>query len=90
VTPVIALLAVIGVGLLYQRRWAALIFSLATLWGSIGVVRQVIHHVDPQGSVWADLFFAALLASPSVCTVKYWHNLVWRHENPPPPPPKPA
>lgn len=70
-------LSVLGLGLFGLRRWAALVFSLLTLYMSFWTFADSIHAV-PWSWEGIGYWYGLLLISPSVFTVRYWHTLVWR------------
>ena len=76
VTP----LAVIGIGLLRLRKWAALLLSILGLYASFWFILAAVRPVDirPGDATWVGFLFAALFVTPSILTTKYWHILIWR------------
>ena len=76
----VALLAVIGFGLLFLRKWAALVFSAATIYLAIESAREgVTGAVHPSPGVWYWICFVYALAliCPAILTVRYWRDLSW-------------
>jgi hypothetical protein len=72
-------LVVSGVGLLYLRKWAAMIFSALALCVATLEIRCALHPT-PGDANWLGLIFGALFAIPSVLTVFNWGTLPWgRH-----------
>ena len=78
-TAVVVTLAVIGLGLLQLRKWAALSFSVLTLCLAVLGVWTAIHPVAsrPGDANWLGFIYAALFIIPTILTVKYWHILIW-------------
>jgi hypothetical protein len=72
-------LTVVGMGLLYLKKWAAAIFSGLTLYLAFWMVKGAIHKVPGQWNRIGFLF-ALLLIIPSILTAKHWHSLVWWHK----------
>jgi hypothetical protein len=74
---IIGTLTLVGVGLLYLRKWAALALSILMTYPAFWCVWGAVHPV-PGNANWLGFFFAALLLTPSILTAKYWRILVWR------------
>jgi len=70
-------LSVLGVGLLGGRKWAALVFSLITLYLAYKAFENAISSV-PWSWSGIGYWWGLLLLSPLVLTAKYWRTLVWR------------
>lgn len=70
-------LSVLGLGLIGLRKWAALAFSLCTLYMSFWVFAESLHSV-PWSWSGIGFWWGLLLVSPSVLTLIFWHSLVWR------------
>src|SRR5215471_5484331 len=75
-TAVVVALIVAGIGLLYLRKWAALLVSLMGLYVATWQVQGALHPVSGYAN-WLGFLFAALLAIPAVLTAVYWRMLVW-------------
>jgi hypothetical protein len=64
----------VGVGLLFLRKWAALFFSVASLWvGSWLVIGSILYVPFP----WqlANFFLALFFVAPSGVTYLFWQDL---------------
>ena len=70
-------LGVAGVGLLYLRKWAALMVSALALYLASWAVKDALHPI-PGYANWVGFLFAVLLAIPAILTGVYWGTLVWR------------
>jgi hypothetical protein len=78
----IAGLILIGLGLLALRKWAALIFSLLTLYLAFWTFNDAIHSV-PWSRDGIGYWFSLLLITPIAMTLKFWRTLTWhgnKHE----------
>jgi hypothetical protein len=71
------LIAALGVGLLYLRKWAAIGLSLLMLYPAFWCVSAAVHPI-PGNANWLGMLFALVLVSPSILTIKHWHALEWR------------
>jgi hypothetical protein len=76
----VAALTVAGTGLLYLRKWAAVMISLITLYVASWEVKDALHPI-PGFANWLGFLFALVLLIPSVTTVVYWKTLRWRHSS---------
>jgi hypothetical protein len=71
--------AVTGLGLFGLRKWAALLFSMATLYVAFWAVKDALHPTPiPSDWNWLGFLYAALLIVPPILTLKYWRMLTWR------------
>jgi len=72
--------AVIGMGLLLLRKWAALAASIMALYLAYWSFVAAIHPVDvkPGDAPEVGFVFGTLLIAPLILTVKGWRTLVWR------------
>ena len=68
---------VIGIGLLYLRKWAAVFFSLSLLLVAISIIFGSIWEV-PFPLNLINIFFGSLLLLPAIVTVYSWSLLTWR------------
>lgn len=70
----LALTAVTAIGLIFQRKWAAILFSLATgmfsFWLIIGSIAEV-----PFPFLLINLVMGLLLLSPLLATISCWSSL---------------
>jgi hypothetical protein len=74
----VTVLLVAGMGLLYLRKWAALLISCFALYaGVFWELREALHPIPGQAD-WLGFAFALLLTIPSVVTARFWGVLVWR------------
>src|SRR5260370_21170037 len=73
---IIAVLIAGGLGLLYLKKWAALIVSLSALWVASWEIRDALHPT-PGDANWLGFVFAILLAVPSILTGVYWRTWFW-------------
>jgi hypothetical protein len=76
-----SLFTVVGVGLLYLRKWAAIAFSILTTACALVVTRQAVQgmiHPAPGRADWLGFLFALILSVPAFITFKGWRSLVWR------------
>ena len=67
----------IGVGLIRLRKWAAILFSLATLACAMWLVIGSILHV-PRPYMFYNFTFATIFIIPTVATATCWRLLAWR------------
>jgi len=69
--------SVIGVGLIRLRKWAAILFSVATLacamWLTIGSILHV-----PKPYMFYNVAFGAVFVIPTVVTTTCWRLLAWK------------
>ncbi len=81
-SSVVLLHAVIGIGLLLLRKWAALALSILALYAAWWSLLAAIHPVNSGSGDWnwVGYVWAALLVIPLILTVKYWNSLVWRRK----------
>jgi hypothetical protein len=72
--------AVIGMGLLLLRKWAALAASILALYPAYWCFLAAIHPVDAKAgdANWLGFVFGTLLIAPLILTAKGWRTLVWR------------
>jgi hypothetical protein len=73
-------IVIVGVGLLLLRGWAAVILSLAGIYGAFLCIRQAvngINHPVPGQWDWVGFIFALLSLVPAVLTACSWKTLVW-------------
>ena len=70
-------IAVVGVGLLYLRKWAAFGLSLLALYLAYWCFWAGLHP-KPGNADWLGFIYGLLLVAPSILTAKYWNLLVWR------------
>jgi hypothetical protein len=86
---IIVPLALVGVGLLQLRKWAALLFSMTGIYLAFWFCKAALYPVNPQPGErnWLGWAYAFLFTIPSIATAKYWSTLVWRRIKTPPPPP---
>ena len=71
----------VGLGLIFLRKWAALVFSVATLYWSYKSFRDGlggIGHHSPGEWYWVGFVFSIALLFPAISTIKYWRSLSWR------------
>jgi hypothetical protein len=76
----VASLAVVGWGLMYLRKWAALVFSAVTACLAFESIREGIRgSFRPSLGDWYWLCFAyaLVLFCPAVLTVRCWRYLTW-------------
>ncbi len=70
----LALTTMTAIGLIFQRKWAAILFSLATgmfsFWLMIGSIAEV-----PFPYLLINLFMGLLLLSPLLATISFWSSL---------------
>jgi hypothetical protein len=79
-TATLAGIAIVGVGLLFLQRWAAMIVSFAGIYVAFLYVKEGLAHSVPGQWNWVAFIFAALFIVPAVLTAYSWNNLVWwRH-----------
>jgi hypothetical protein len=74
---------VVGVGLLYLRKWAAVAFSIMTAGYGFVAIRQAvagITHPVPGRADWLGFVFGIIALLPSFLTIKGWDILVWRRK----------
>jgi len=76
----VGVLAVAGLGLLYLRKWAALMISALALYVAFWGVKDALHPI-PGYANWVSVLFAVLLTSPAILTGLCWRALVWRKES---------
>ena len=79
-TANVAGIVIVGVGLLLLRKWAAVILSLAGIYGAFLCGRQAVEgvtHPVPGQWDWLGFIFALLLLVPTVLTACSWKALVW-------------
>jgi hypothetical protein len=69
--------AVLGVGLLYLRKWAAVGLSILFLYPAFWCISTAVHPI-PGNANWLGFVFAALLICASIVTAVYWRQLTWR------------
>jgi hypothetical protein len=69
--------AVLGVGLLCLRKWAALGLSILLLYPAFWCIWVAVHPI-PGNANWLGFVFALLLICPSILTAVQWHQLTWR------------
>ena len=75
-----AVFTLVGLGLFGLRKWAALAFSVMTLYMAFWALKDTLHSVP---WLWNGIgyWFAVLLITPTVFTVKFWEILVWRSKS---------
>jgi hypothetical protein len=66
--------AVLGIGLLYVRRWAAVGVSILALFPAFWCVLTALHPI-PGNANWLGFVFALPLVSPAIFTAIYWNTL---------------
>ena len=72
-------ITLLGLGLIYRRKWAALVLSLLTLyWAFLAFEEALRPGFIPGEWTWLDYVFGILLIIPAMMTAKYWRVLVWR------------
>jgi len=78
-----AVFVLVGVGLLYLRKWAAVAFSIITAgYGLVGIRQAVggIIHPVPGRADWLGFVFGVIALLPSLLTIKGWQVLIWRRK----------
>jgi len=73
----VAIGALLGIGMLHVRKWAAIGVSLLLLYPAYWCVYAAVHPT-PGNADWLGFIFAALLISPSILTATCWRILTWR------------
>jgi hypothetical protein len=69
----------LGLGLIYRRKWAALVLSLLTLYWAFLAFEQALRPSSIPGEwTWVGYCFGILLFIPTIMTARYWRVLVWR------------
>ena len=73
---VFGFVAVVGVGLLFLRRWAALYFSVPLFWYGLSIA---LSSIEPFPFPWNLLWMAhgISLMLPLVVTYRVWSQLSW-------------
>lgn len=66
-----------GVGLIRLRKWAAILFSFATLACAMGLIIGSILYV-PIPFMFLNFLFGAVLIIPTVATTMSWRLLSWK------------
>jgi hypothetical protein len=72
-----AAVVVVGVGLLFLRKWAALYFSVP-LFGFGSWIALSTITMDPFPSNLLVMVYSVSLMLPLVITIRVWRQLVWR------------
>jgi hypothetical protein len=67
----------IGIGLLFLRKWAAILLSLPLLATSVWLIVGSILAV-PFPYMIINFLFALMLLIPAAATVNYWTELKWK------------
>jgi hypothetical protein len=67
----------IGVGLIRLRKWAAILFSFATLACAMWLIIGSILHV-PRPYMFYNFAFAMVFIIPTVATATCWRLLAWK------------
>jgi hypothetical protein len=75
----IVALAVMGLGLIYLRKWAALLFSVLTAYAAFWAFKDTLRPSHVPGEwTWLGYIFGLLLIAPAILTAMNWRMLVWR------------
>jgi len=74
-TALVATLVVVGIGLFYLRKWAALAASVIAFYVAIWEIKAALQPIPGYAS-WLGFLFAILLTVPSVLTGVYWRTLL--------------
>jgi len=69
-----------GVGLLYLRKWAAIILCAMALYVASWEIIGALHPI-PGYANWLGFIFGTLLAIPSILTCIHWRALTWRRSH---------
>ena len=72
----LAAVEVVGFGLASLRKWAALYFSIPSLWFGIRLFVDSIHHVAFPFNLFPMLVGIALML-PLAITIRLWKELTW-------------
>lgn len=68
---------VVGVGLLYLRKWAALYFSVTLFWVGLSWALSAVQEIDfPWNLFW--MAHGASMMLPLFVTIRVWSQLTWR------------
>jgi hypothetical protein len=71
--------ALMGLGLIYLKKWAVIAFSALTLYAAFWAIRSALEPAaHPGDATWLGYVYGLLLILPAILTVKYWRTLVWR------------
>lgn len=71
--------ALLGLGLIFLRKWAALVLSLLTLCLAFLAFEDALRPSSIPGEwTWVGYVFGILLIFPTIMTARYWRVLVWR------------
>ena len=66
----------VGFGLAYLRKWAALYFSIPLFWFGIRLVFVSIYDVAFPGNLLA-MLYSLSFTLPLFITIRYWKQLTW-------------
>jgi hypothetical protein len=77
---VVAVGAVLGIGVLHLRKWAAIALSLLLLYPAFWCVYSAVHP-STGGADWLGFLFAILLIGPAILTAFGWRTLTWRKKS---------
>ena len=71
-----AAVELVGFGLSFLRRWAALYFSIPLFWFGLRLVGVSIYEIAFPGNLFA-MVYSLLFTLPLVITIRSWKELTW-------------
>jgi len=71
-----AFVEVVGFGLAFLRKWAALYFSIALFCFGILLAFVAIYNIPFAINVYV-IFFGIILTFPLIVTIRMWKHLTW-------------
>jgi hypothetical protein len=72
-----AAIASVGLGLIYLKKWAAILLSVLLLYPAFWSIRFALEPAPRPGDEnWLGYIYGVLLILPAILTVKCWRTLV--------------